>query len=561
MPPSSSDRPASPLPENLSLVTPSAPREDSRQDTLATIGRDGARVSIAILLSRITGFARDMLIAQRFGTGSMADLFYVAYRIPNMLRELFAEGALSSAFIPTLTQTLTREGKEEAERLYAGVFLLLSAVLIPVVLLGMVLAPQILALLAPGWTIDPHREAIGVLMTRIMFPFLYFISLSALLMGVLNAQKRFFLPAVSPVAFSLSLILATLIPGRLFSFPPILLLAFGVLLGGVAQWGLVLTFAPTRGIRLRPHLNLALAWGNDRVRSVFRKVLPAIGGLWVTQGNLLVATLMGSYLTTGTIAALYYAMRLVQFPLGLIGAAVATVILPLLSMHAKEGDGPQEKLVETLAHGYRASLYLMLPASAGLVALREPLIDLLFRHGQFDEKSASLTATALLGYAVGLWSFSGVRIIVRAFYALGDMKSPVRAALAGLMTNIAISLLFAKAEGIVALALGISAGSIVNQIWLLALLKKKIGRFPGDVFGGAPLFLVHSLLMFVGVRLLWDEISPGVAPHETFLLAATVAGLIGAGGAVYLSLTWLTGVAESRLLVGRVLRGLQRKNR
>ncbi len=542
-------------------VTLPESRKENRHETLATIGRDGAKVSLAILLSRITGFVRDMLIAQRFGTGPMADLFYVAYRIPNMLRELFAEGALSSAFIPTLTQTLTKEGREEAEGLYAGVFLLLSAILIPVVLLGMVLAPQILALLAPGWTIDPERERLGVLMTRVMFPFLYFISLSALLMGVLNAQKRFFLPAVSPVAFSLLLILSTLIPGRLFSFPPILLLAIGVLLGGVAQWGLVLILSPSRGLRLRPHLNIAMAWGNTRVRSVFRKVLPAIGGLWVTQGNLLVATLMGSYLTTGTIAALYYAMRLVQFPLGLIGAAVATVILPLLSMHAKEGEGPQEKLMETLAHGYRASLYLILPASAGLIALREPLIDLLFRHGHFDEKSASLTATALLGYAVGLWSFSGVRIIVRAFYALGDMKSPVRAALAGLLTNLAISLLFAKTEGIVALALGISAGSIVNQLWLLILLKGKIGRFPGEVFKGAPLFLLHSLLMFAAIRFLWNSLSPAITSHQTLWLAGVVSGLILAGGGIYGGLTWLSGVAESRLLVARIRRGIQRKNR
>lgn len=542
-------------------VTPPESRKEIRHETLATIGRDGAKVSLAILLSRITGFVRDMLIAQRFGTGPMADLFYVAYRIPNMLRELFAEGALSSAFIPTLTQTLTKEGREEAERLYAGVFLLLSAILIPVVLLGMVLAPQILALLAPGWTIDPERERLGVLMTRVMFPFLYFISLSALLMGVLNAQKRFFLPAVSPVAFSLLLILSTLIPGRLFSFPPILLLAIGVLLGGIAQWGLVLALSPSRGLHLHPHLNIAMAWGNTRVRNVFQKVLPAIGGLWVTQGNLLVATLMGSYLTTGTIAALYYAMRLVQFPLGLIGAAVATVILPLLSMHANEGEGPQEKLMETLAHGYRASLYLMLPASAGLIALREPLIDLLFRHGHFDEKSASLTATALLGYAVGLWSFSGVRIIVRAFYALGDMKSPVRAALAGLLTNLAISLLFAKTEGIVALALGISAGSIVNQLWLLILLKGKIGRFPGEVFKGAPLFLLHSLLMLAAIRSLWNSLSPAITPHQTLWLAGMVSGLILAGGGIYGGLTWLSGVEESRLLIARIRRGIQRKNR
>ncbi len=542
-------------------MTRSEKAEGDRHATLASIGRDGARVSLAILLSRITGFVRDMLIAQRFGTGPMADLFYVAYRIPNMLRELFAEGALSSAFIPSLTKTLKNEGKEEAERLYAGVFLLLSVILLPVVLLGMVMAPQILALLAPGWTIDPKREALGVLMTRIMFPFLYFISLSALLMGVLNVQKRFFLPAASPVAFSLVLIAAAIFPSNLFSFPPILLLSAGVLLGGVAQWGAVLLLAPKDGLRLHLSASLRTAWNNPRVRGVFRRILPAIGGLWVTQGNLLVATLMGSYLATGTIAALYYAMRLVQFPLGIIGAAVATVILPLLSLHAKEGEAPQEKLAETLAHGYRASLFLMLPASAGLVALREPLIDLLFRHGHFGANSAELTATALMGYALGLWSFAGVRIIVRAFYAMEDMKTPVRAALVGLFTNLVISLLLARREGIVALALGISIGSIVNQGVLVVGLKRRLGRIPGQIFKGAPLLLLHSLLMFVIVRLLWLALSPHLGFDKTLPLTGTVLGLILCGGLVYGGLTWVSGVTESRLLADRILRSFQRKKR
>ncbi|EQD24196.1 MAG: hypothetical protein D084_Lepto4C00542G0001, partial [Leptospirillum sp. Group IV 'UBA BS'] len=212
-------------------------KTEDRHETLRTIGRQGSRVSLAILLSRLFGFLRDMLIAERFGTGAMADLFYVAYRIPNMLRELFAEGALSSAFIPTLTRTLDREGRDEAERLYTGVFLLLTLILLPVILGGMLFAPEILSLLAPGWSIDPDRKDLGSLMIRIMFPFLYFISLSALIMGVYNAQKRFFLPAASPIAFSLALIAATLLPDSLLPGPPILRLALGVLAGGLSQWG------------------------------------------------------------------------------------------------------------------------------------------------------------------------------------------------------------------------------------------------------------------------------------------------------------------------------------
>lgn len=539
--------------------SPQPPPSPDRHETIRTIGRQGARVSVAILLSRLFGFLRDMLIAERFGTGAMADLFYVAYRIPNMLRELFAEGALSSAFIPTLTRTLDREGRDAAERLYTGVLLLLSLILLPVIVGGMLFAPEILSLLAPGWSIDPARKALGAKMIRIMFPFLYFISLSALLMGVFNAQKRFFIPAASPVAFSLALIVAALFPDSLFPGPPILRLAVGVLAGGLSQWGIQWLLLGKNRLRVVGLLSSS-NWRDPEVRGVMSRIVPAIGGLWVTQGNLLIATLFGSYLATGTIAALYYAMRLVQFPLGLIGAAVATVLLPLFSLHARDGGGPQEKLAETLAHGYRASLFLMLPASAGLVALREPLIRLLFQHGRFNETSAEQTAVALIGYAVGLWSFSGVRIIVRAFYATGDMKTPVMAALAGLFTNLAISGLLAPRMGVFALAFGISAGSLVNQAYLFIRLKHLLGRRPWEIFGNAPMVLLHSLLLLVFVRLLWLGLAHILPSGSGFLLVALL-GLIGSGALFYGILTAMTGVTESRLLMEKLAGRLQRKKR
>jgi len=537
------------------------PPSPDAHGTLKRIGREGSRVSLAILLSRLAGFLRDMLIAERFGTGAMADLFYVAYRIPNMLRELFAEGALSSAFIPALTQSLKNDGEESARKLYTGVFVLLSLILFFVILAGEILAPQILALLAPGWAIDPARKSLGVLMIRIMFPFLYFISLSALLMGIFNARRIFFIPAASPIAFSIALIVATRIPRDLIPGPPILVLASGVLLGGIAQWGIQWIANRRDGLRLSGDYRLKEAWQNPQVRSVLKKILPAIGGLWVTQGNLLIATLFGSYLATGTIAALYYAMRLIQFPLGLIGAAIATVLLPLLSFHAKSETGSQEKLIETLAHGYRASFFFMVPASAGLVALREPLIHLLFQHGRFDRTSAAMTGMALIGYAIGLWSFSGVRIIVRAYYAVGDMKTPVWAALAGLLTNLAISALLTRHLGVFALALGISAGSLVNQAWLFLRLKKTLGRLPWEIFGNAPWVLAHSILLFGSVQIAWQLARQSLAPLGTLPLLWATLALIAAGVFIYGGLTVLSGVTEAKLLKGRIMAGIQRKKR
>lgn len=547
------------------LTDPSDKAADSEKpgehETLRNIGRDGARVSLAILLSRLTGFLRDMLIAERFGTGAMADLFYVAYRIPNMLRELFAEGALSSAFIPALTQTLKNEGKESAQKLYTGVLVLLSLILLPVILGGEILAPDILSLLAPGWAIDPHRKALGALMIRIMFPFLYFISLSALLMGIFNARRIFFLPAASPIAFSLALILAALLPKGTFPGPAILVLAFGVLIGGFAQWAIQWIVNRRDGLRLTGNYRISSAWKDEKVRSVLKKILPSIGGLWVTQGNLLIATLFGSYLATGTIAALYYAMRLIQFPLGLIGAAIATVLLPLLALHARNDGNGEEKLIDTLTHGYRASLFLMLPASAGLVALREPLIRLLFEHGQFDRSSAAMTGLALTGYAIGLWSFSGVRIIVRAYYALGDMKTPVWAALAGLLTNLAVSALFTRQAGVFALALGISLGSLVNQGVLFLRLKTALGRHPWEIFGNAPWVLLHSALLYGAVQASWTWASPRFASGQTLPLLGLTLGLIAAGTLLYGGMTVLSGVREGRILKDKLFSLVQRKKR
>jgi putative peptidoglycan lipid II flippase len=503
-----------------------------------------------------------MLIAERFGTGAMADLFYVAYRIPNMLRELFAEGALSSAFIPTLTQTLKIEGRESARRLYTGVFVLLSLLLMGVILVGEILAPEILSLLAPGWAIDPNRKSLGTLMVRIMFPFLYFISISALLMGIFNARRIFFIPAASPIAFSLALILAALLPPGIIPGPPVLVLAFGVLLGGIAQWGIQWIVNRRNGLRLTGDYRITSAWQDDRVRSVLKKILPSIGGLWVTQGNLLIATLFGSYLATGTIAALYYAMRLIQFPLGLIGAAIATVLLPLLSLHARsDNGGGQEKLIDTLTHGYRASLFFMVPASAGLVALREPLIRLLFEHGKFDRQSAAMTGTALIGYAIGLWSFSGVRIIVRAYYALGDMKTPVWAALAGLATNLAISALFTRQAGIFALAFGISAGSLVNQGVLYVRLENGLGRLPWEIFGNARWVLIHSILLYGAVRFSWVMVSPRISAVRTLPLLSVTLALIVLGTVLYGALAVLSKITEGQLLKDKMISVIQRKKR
>ncbi len=526
------------------------------------LGKKTGSVSIATLISRVAGFLRDMFIADRFGTTSLSDLFYIGYRIPNMLRELFAEGALSSAFIPSLSRTLSTQGTKEASRLYTAVFYLLVIILGGVILLGEIFAPQILRILAPGYALDPHSRTTGITLIRIMFPFLFFISLSALLMGILNVENKFFLPALSPVFFSLGLVIGMILPGGITGHHPVYGLAMGVILGGIFQWIFQWIFMKKKSIGLDWSLPLKDGIRHPEARRVMRLIIPSIGGLWVMQGNLLIATILGSYLAKGTISSLYYAMRLVQFPLGLIGAAIATVILPILSKQSLE-ENAQEKSLHTLKDGYRLSLYFMLPATAGLLALGEPLIKIIFQHGSFSERSSHETLLALWGYAIGLWSFSGVRILVRIYYAVQNTRFPVKAAVYGLLANIAVSALFLRSMGIIALAAGITIGSIANQLVLFYGAKKILGRWPWPVFENLIPVAGWSVALFVFESFLWKKaetifLTPGPA-----LMAMEILMLILAGATFYIAGTIFSGVTEGHLLLSgsrSLLKRILRRN-
>ncbi len=526
------------------------------------MGKRTGAVAVATLISRIAGFLRDMFIAERFGTGTLSDLFYIGYRIPNMLRELFAEGALSSAFIPSLSRTLATRGSQEASRLYTAVLYLLILILGGVILSGEFFAPWILRILAPGYAMNPQTMATGVTLIRIMFPFLFFISLSALLMGVLNVENRFFLPAFSPALFSLGLVTGMLLPAPLTHHHPVYGLAIGVILGGLFQWFFQWLFLKRGTIGIDWSMPFPEAARHQEARRVMKLIIPSIGGLWVMQGNLLIATILGSYLAKGTISALYYAMRLVQFPLGLIGAAIATVILPLLSRQSME-ENAREKNLHTLKDGYRLSLYFMLPATAGLLALGEPLIRVIFQHGSFQKTSSHETLLALWGYAIGLWSFSGVRILVRIYYATQNTRFPVKAAIAGLLANLAVSLLFLKSLGIIALAAGITIGSLANQAVLFYGARAVLGTLPWVIFGNLLPVSAWSLALFLlekGLLTGVTKLFPGAGLGGQ---AVELAGLVSVGMMAYVAGTRISDIPESRLLLEgsrSLLKRLRRRN-
>ena len=430
-------------------------------------------VGSATLVSRVMGYVRDMVMSWFFGTSALADAFYVAYRIPNLLRELLAEGSMSAAFIPIFTETLTKGTKEEAKQLANAVFARLLVILLVVTGLGILFAPLVVKAIAPGWIRNARDNEIvlAVSLTRIMFPYLLFIGLAALTMGMLNSMRAFLMPALSPVMLNV-MIIASVLTLAPFMPSPIMGAAVGVMLGGLCQFLIQVPGLRTRGMMPTPRFRPS----HPAVPRIGRLAVPIVVSSSVTQVNILIGTILASFLPTGSISYLYYAMRFIQFPLGIFGVSVATAVLPTLSTQAARGE--MKEFRETVSQGLRLVFFIMFPAIAGIIAFRLPIVNVLLQHGEFDRNSTLGTATALLYYAVGLWAFAGVRIISQAFYSLQDTRTPVKIAIVAVLTNISLSALFVfrtpLAHG--GLALATSLAAMLNVGLLTIRLRKKIGR-------------------------------------------------------------------------------------
>ncbi|WP_300666804.1 murein biosynthesis integral membrane protein MurJ [Desulfoluna sp.] len=433
------------------------------------VTRAAGIVGSATLLSRIFGYVRDMVTAYYFGAGPLADAFIAAFRIPNMLRRLFAEGSLSISFVPVFTETLGRDGQAEAFRMAGAALRLLSLILALVAVAGVLASPGIVSAIATGFKGDPWQYELTVHLTRIMFPYVFFICLVALCMGILNVLGHFAAPALAPVALNIAMIASLVVGGMITSDGTIrvTILAWGVLLGGVLQLGMQIPALWRRGFyffKPGPLWHPALA-------TVGRLMLPAVFGAAVYQVNMFIGTMLASLLDTGSITGLYYADRLVQFPLGIFAISIGTAVLPSLSRQMAAGD--LDGVAETFSFGLRFTLFITLPAMVGLVVLREPLVALLFGRGAFDSAAVSLTADALLFYAVGLWAISCVRVTVPLYYAFKDTRTPVQVAVVAILLNVVLSFLLMGPMAHRGLALAVSLSSIANFLLLLFLLVKR----------------------------------------------------------------------------------------
>lgn len=493
-----------------------------------------ATVSGMTLLSRVLGFVRDFVIAHGFGAGPATDAFLVAFRLPNLLRRMFAEGAFSQAFVPILAEYRTQRGDEATKALVDHVAGVLFVSLIGITLLGMIGTPWLIALSAPGFSADPSKFALTVELTRITFPYILFMSLVALSAGILNTWSRFALPAFTPVMLNLSFIGMALFAAPWFD-PPIFALAWAVLIGGTLQ--LAIQIPALKQIGMLP--NFKPLWRDEGVQRVLKLMAPALVGVSAAQISLLINTIFASFLASGSVSWLYFADRLMEFPAGLLGVALGTILLPSLS-RAHSSSNPAE-FSALLDWGLRLTLLLTLPASLALAILGVPLVATLFQHGQFTAVDVLQTRDALAAYAVGLTGLILVKVLAPGFYSRQDIRTPVRIALITLALTQLMNLAFVGWLKHAGLALSIGLASCINAGMLWHRLRKS-GIY--TALPGWPMFLVKLLVALIALSLLMRA---GMG-HELRWLAmsaseraAWLTALVVACGGAYLGVLWILG--------------------
>jgi putative peptidoglycan lipid II flippase len=469
---------------------------------LVNLLRAAASVSLLTLLSRVTGLVREQLIAASFGAGALTDAFNVAFRIPNLFRRLFAEGAFSQAFVPLLAATREREGDAATHSLVNAVGTVLAWALLVTCALGVIGAPVLVWLMGSGL----ERFDTAVVMTRWMFPYIGFMSLVALAAGVLNTWKRFAVPAATPMLLNLSMIGAAWWGAPWFErqgIEPIYALAGGVMLGGVLQLGAMLWALARLGmlprIALAP-VAIAAAWRHPGVRQVLRQMAPALLGVSVAQISLLINTQIASHVAVGAVSWLTYADRLMEFPTALLGVALGVVLLPQLSAAQARGDGTA--FSEMLDWGLRLVLLLTLPCALALLLFPQALVAVLYHYGRFDAEDVQMTVLALQGYGVGLLGLIAIKVLAPAFYARQDIRTPVKIAIGVLVATQLLNLVLVPWLGHAGLALSIGLGAWVNAALLLAGLLRRGAYRPEPGWGR---FALQVLLANValGLALAW----------------------------------------------------------
>lgn len=437
--------------------------------TNKAVTKSAGIIAIATLASRILGFIRDIAIARFFGTAVFAQAFVVAFRIPNLLRDLIGEGAVNSAFVPVFSGYLAKEKeKREFWRLANTVLNLVAAFLMILILIGMACSPLIVRLIAPGFISQPEKLGVTVALTRYLFPYILLIGLSACFMGILNSLKEFASSAIGPCLLNLAMITSVVI-----FRDNIIALGTGILIGGILQLLIQIPPLVKRGMHLEKKLSLA----HPGAKEIGILLIPRIFGTSIYQLSIFVATILASLsaiVGEGAVAALYYANRIFQFPLAIFGLALAQAALPTMSVQAAENNIGELK--KTLEFSLRSVFFITLPAAIGLLILSTPITKVLFERGEFGAYSTAITSSALFYYCFGLLFYAGVRMLVSAFYSLKDTATPVKAAFICLIINILFSLVLMRPLKVGGLALAASVSGIANFFILFFILRRRLGK-------------------------------------------------------------------------------------
>jgi putative peptidoglycan lipid II flippase len=514
--------------------------------------RSAGVIGIATMASRVLGLIRDQVLAYFFGAGDAMDAFRIAFRLPNILRDLFAEGALSAALVPTFTRALATGDRTAVWRLASNVITALLLIAGSIAVVGIVFAEPLVEAYAAGFRSVPGKIELTIRLTRIMFPFLAMVATAAVLMAMLNALHRFFIPALSPAMFNVATILCAVIAVPLaprLGFDPLVAIAAGTLAGGLGQVLLQWPALRREGFRYRPVLDARDPW----LREIGRLMVPGVAGLAAVQVNLFVNSWLAAGLGTGAVSWLDYAFRLMYMPIGLFGISIATASLPTISGHAASRNDPGIR--RAVSSGLRMMLMLNVPATIGLLVLATPIVRLIFERGRFTPEDTAATAAALMCYAPGLIGYSAVKLVSPSFYAMGNSRTPVISSAVSVAFNIVLSLLLVRTLGHRGLALGTAAAALVNAGFLLVLLRARLGGLDGRrVLVAAVKIMVASVAMAMAAY--YSERLLHVPFAGNGLLAQTlrVFGAIGIGMGVLALSAHLVRIDEFAELRRRVLR-------
>jgi putative peptidoglycan lipid II flippase len=495
-------------------------RQDTRNKKLL---KSTLAVSTPTFLSRILGYIRDMLQAFYLGTSRSADAFTIAYVIPNLLRRLTGEGAMTAAFIPIFTQIKEKERREELWRFANSFFFNLTVIMAFLMVVGILLSPVLVKVIAIGFKDFQGKWELTIILTRIMFPYIFLISLAALAMAILNSYRKFFVPAFTPVLFNLAIITMAVLFAK-NSEEPAYVFAVGVVVGGILQLGFQIPFLWKQGMRFTPFLD----FNHPYIRRVGKLMIPGIFGVGISQINFAISRMIASVLEEGSVSSLYYASRVQELTLGLFSIALAIALLPAFSELAVYED--LDGMKRTLNFSIKLVILVTIPAAAGLFVLNRPIIQVLYQRGVFDELSTSMSASCLLFFSFGLPFISGAKILAPAFYSLKDTKTPVIVAFFVMISYIGLSVVLMEPLRVGGIALALSLSSVLNFALLFFLLQKKIGTIKKkDIIASAGKALFFAAVMAGAVRIFVDLFEFGSLPFIEqlgTLLAAIVIGIL-----------------------------------